>query len=76
MGYCLIFENMLPSVIDIRKRYLSDNGMIIPRKAELFLAGFCRMQDDYLICLSADDKKVPSKARIETIEGARVVTTH
>jgi type I protein arginine methyltransferase len=40
MGYFLIFEHMLPSVIAIRDSCLKKGGQIIPSKAELFIAGY------------------------------------
>ncbi len=40
MGYCLLYENMLPSVLSIRDRCLKEEGLIIPRRAKIILAGF------------------------------------
>jgi predicted RNA methylase len=40
MGYFLIFEHMLPSVIAVRDSCLKKEGEIIPSKAELFIAGY------------------------------------
>ena len=40
MGYFLIFEHMLPSVIAVRDSCLKNGGEIIPSKAELFIAGY------------------------------------
>jgi type I protein arginine methyltransferase len=40
MGYFLIFEHMLPSVIAVRDRCLIKGGQIVPSKAELFVAGY------------------------------------
>ena len=40
MGYFLIFENMLPSVLAVRDRVLKDGGDIIPREAALIIGGF------------------------------------
>ena len=40
MGYFLIFEYMLPSVIAVRDSCLKKGGEIIPSKAELFIAGY------------------------------------
>ncbi|CAL1134627.1 unnamed protein product [Cladocopium goreaui] len=38
MGYCLLFENMLPSVLSVRDRYLKPGGMMLPSKCRLLLA--------------------------------------
>ena len=40
MGYFLIFEHMLPSVIAVRDSCRKKGGEIIPSKAELFIAGY------------------------------------
>lgn len=38
MGYCLLFEAMLPSVLYARDRYLSPTGLLVPSHANLWLA--------------------------------------
>ena len=40
MGYFLIYENMLPSVLTVREKCLKKDGEIIPREASLFIAGY------------------------------------
>ncbi|KAG0556222.1 hypothetical protein KC19_11G036100 [Ceratodon purpureus] len=40
MGYCLLFESMLPSVLHARDRWLKPGGAILPDTAEMFVAGF------------------------------------
>jgi hypothetical protein len=40
MGYFLIYENMLPSVLAVRDKCLKKDGDIIPREASLFVAGY------------------------------------
>ncbi len=48
MGYALLFENMLPSVLKIRDACLKEGGIIIPSQAAIFMAGFKKdmiMQD-------------------------------
>jgi len=37
MGYCLLYETMLPSVIYARDKYLVKGGMIFPDKCDLFI---------------------------------------
>ena len=39
MGYFLLFENMLPSVIDARKRFLKEDGFMIPSEGRIYIAG-------------------------------------
>lgn len=38
MGYCLLFEAMLPSVLYARDRYLRAGGLLVPSHASLWLA--------------------------------------
>ncbi|CAN8103278.1 unnamed protein product [Discula destructiva] len=38
MGYCLLYEAMLPSVLFARDRYLAEGGLLIPSHATLFVA--------------------------------------
>eukprot|EP00033_Pygsuia_biforma_P005622 GCRY01006210.1.p1 GENE.GCRY01006210.1~~GCRY01006210.1.p1 ORF type:complete len:262 (-),score=37.21 GCRY01006210.1:164-949(-) len=40
MGYSLIYENMLESVIVARNRFLNPGGLILPRFAEMMVAPF------------------------------------
>lgn len=40
MGYCLLFENMLSSVLIARNRFLSPIGSILPNEASLYIAAF------------------------------------
>lgn len=39
MGYLLIYENMLPSVLYIRDKYRSEGSRIIPYLAKVFIHG-------------------------------------
>ena len=46
MGYCLLYENMLPAILYARDKYLkSDTGLIVPSRAILRLAPF--MDSEY-----------------------------
>lgn len=38
MGYCLLFEAMLPSVLYARDRYLKPDGLLVPSHANLWIA--------------------------------------
>ncbi|GFS38944.1 protein arginine methyltransferase 3 [Actinidia rufa] len=42
MGYCLLYESMLSSVLFVRDRWLKPGGAIIPDTATMFVAGFGR----------------------------------
>jgi protein arginine N-methyltransferase 1 len=39
MGYGLLYESMLPSVISARDRFLKPNGTMFPNRAKLFVTG-------------------------------------
>ncbi|EHK99328.1 putative HNRNP arginine N-methyltransferase [Glarea lozoyensis 74030] len=39
MGYFLLYESMLDTVLYARDRYLAKNGLIFPDKATIFMAG-------------------------------------
>ena len=39
MGYFLLFEGMLSSYIDARKKYLRPGGAMYPNTAEIFIVG-------------------------------------
>ncbi|GAW25198.1 putative S-adenosylmethionine-dependent methyltransferase superfamily domain-containing protein [Rosellinia necatrix] len=38
MGYCLLFEAMLPSVLHARDRYLAPGGLMVPSHTNMWLA--------------------------------------
>ncbi|KAH9621976.1 hypothetical protein KSS87_010214 [Heliosperma pusillum] len=42
MGYCLLYETMLSSVLYARDRWLKPGGAILPDTATMFIAGFGR----------------------------------
>lgn len=42
MGYCLLYESMLTSVLFARDKWLKPGGAILPDTATMFLAGFGR----------------------------------
>ncbi|KAJ3428533.1 arginine methyltransferase 1-related [Anaeramoeba flamelloides] len=39
MGYCLLYESMLNTVIYARDKWLTEEGIILPDKASLFIGG-------------------------------------
>ena len=46
MGYALLFENMLPSVLHVRDRLLKPGGAMVPRRATMSL-GFASARTSY-----------------------------
>lgn len=41
MGYCCLYEAMLPSVLFARDRYLKPDGLLVPSHATIFTAPVC-----------------------------------
>ena len=39
MGYCLLYESMLKTVLDARDRWLKPDGLVLPDKFQMFVAG-------------------------------------
>jgi protein arginine N-methyltransferase 1 len=39
MGYCLLYESMLPSVILARDKFLEEGGTMWPNRAKMFISG-------------------------------------
>jgi protein arginine N-methyltransferase 1 len=45
MGYCLLYESMLDSVLVARDKFLKkDTGLMLPSKASIWIAG---IEDEY-----------------------------
>ena len=44
MGYCLLFESMLDTVLHARDRFLKPGGAVLPDVATMHLAGFSRVR--------------------------------
>jgi protein arginine N-methyltransferase 1 len=38
MGFCLLYEGMLDSVLKARDMFLKEGGMMFPSKAKMFIA--------------------------------------
>ena len=47
MGYCLLYECMLTSVLQARDKWLKPNGIILPNRAELYVSLFSDSSDEY-----------------------------
>lgn len=41
MGYCLLYESMLDTVLKARDRWLRPGGKMVPDKFEMMVAGAC-----------------------------------
>jgi hypothetical protein len=38
MGYFLLYENMLPSVLEARSKFLKEGGIMLPNKGRICVA--------------------------------------
>ncbi|CAH8361950.1 unnamed protein product [Eruca vesicaria subsp. sativa] len=85
MGYCLLYESMLTSVLYARDRWLKPGGAILPDTATMFVAGFGKgatslpfWEDVYGFDMSSIGKEVlEDTARIpivDVIEDRHLVT--
>lgn len=61
MGYFLLYESMLDTVLYARDRYLNPGGLIFPDKATIFVAGI--EDGDY------KDEKIGCKSRPRLLAG-------
>lgn len=54
MGYFLLYESMLDTVLYARDKYLAPNGLIFPDKATIFMAGIedGEYKDEKIGCMS------------------------
>ncbi|XP_074566171.1 putative protein arginine N-methyltransferase 3 isoform X2 [Curcuma longa] len=85
MGYCLLYESMLSSVLYARDRWLKPGGAILPDTATIFGAGFGRggtslpfWENVYGFDMSCIGKKVMkdsySAPIVDTIDSREIVT--
>jgi len=47
MGYGLLYETMLPSVLNARDRYMNEGGTMWPNKCQMYLEGCCDQRMGY-----------------------------
>ncbi|KAH8888168.1 S-adenosyl-L-methionine-dependent methyltransferase [Thozetella sp. PMI_491] len=82
MGYCLLYEAMLPSVIYARDKYLKPDGLLVPSHASMWIApvadpefiaehiGFWR--DVYGFDMKAMQEGIFKDARVQTMPSGSV----
>ena len=80
MGYFLLYESMLDTVLYARDHYLQPNGLIFPDKATIFLAGIedGEYKDEKIGCefhLSSRRKEECSWQRLQSGITFTVLTT-
>lgn len=84
MGYFLLFEGMMDSVIYARKQYLKEGGFILPNRCNISLAGYGDLdrhkefigfwKDVYGFDMSCMKKEVLREATVEVCKPEHVIT--
>ncbi|CAL5330568.1 unnamed protein product [Camellia sinensis] len=85
MGYCLLYESMLSSVLFARDRWLKPGGAILPDTATMFVAGFGRggtsipfWENVYGFNMSCIGKELVEDAAqvpiVDVVDGCDIVT--
>ncbi|KAJ0263067.1 Protein arginine N-methyltransferase 1.1 [Hirschfeldia incana] len=84
MGYFLLFENMLDSVLYARNKWLVDGGFVLPDKASLFLTAIedSEYKEDkiefwnsvYGFDMSCIKKKAMMEPLVDTVDQNQIVT--
>lgn len=77
MGYCLLYEAMLPSVLYARDRYLAPDGLLVPSYATLWIAPVADSEyiaehiafwrDVYGFDMKAMQEGIHDEARVQTM---------
>ncbi|UNI19728.1 Type I protein arginine methyltransferase [Purpureocillium takamizusanense] len=85
MGYCLLYEAMLPSVLYARDKYLKPDGLLVPSSATIWVAPIADpnylaehisfWRDVYGFDMKAMQEGIYDEARIETMPGSSVCGT-
>jgi len=85
MGYLLLYESMLDSVLVARDRWLTDDGVLLPDRATLYLCaiedadykaekiGFWK--DVYGFDMSAMEQTVMEEPLVDIVDGRAIVTS-
>jgi len=84
MGYFLLYESMLDSVLWARDRYLEVGGLMLPDFCRLYIAGICDAEmhqqhcgfwdDVYGFRMSCMKSAVMSEVDISVVDSAKVIT--
>ncbi|EZG79493.1 protein arginine N-methyltransferase [Gregarina niphandrodes] len=84
MGYFLLYESMLDCVLDCRDKFLKRDGLMLPDKARMFIAGledgdfrsekFEFWNNVYGLDYSAVQERVLQEPLIDTVNADNVVT--
>ena len=66
---------MLPSFLSVRDRYLSENGVMIPAKAKICIAGASEDINNYGICIRSPELPKHATPRIISVDKKRLITS-
>jgi hypothetical protein len=75
IGYFLLFERMLPSVLLFRDKYLRGGGVMIPQRARIHIAGVCEDFKNYGISLRGQDLPKFILPKIIQVRKERIITS-
>ena len=85
MGYFLLYESMLDSIIEVRDKYLKKGGTVFPNKAQIFVAAIDdekfysykvgHWKDVYGFDMSCLSTAVLREAQIDLVDGSQNVTS-
>lgn len=86
MGYCLLYESMLSSVLTARDKWLKPGGAILPDTATMFVAGFAKgatsipfWEDVYGFSMSCVGKELVEDASkhpiVDVVDSQDIVTS-
>ena len=74
IGYFLLFERMLPSVLSVRDRHLSYGGIMIPAQAKMLIAGVSPDRNKYGIELISKKLEEFTELQVMLIAPDRLIT--
>jgi len=84
MGYCLLFECMLPSVIVARDRFAAPGGRVFPDVAEMFIGAWSSTKfiqdkinywdDVYGFSMKAMKEQIWQEPQVETLKQSDIIT--
>ena len=75
IGYFLLFERMLPSVLSVRDRYLKPGGTMIPSRAKILIAGASEGKNSYGISLGGSELPKYAVPQIISVNKETIITT-
>jgi predicted RNA methylase len=75
MGYFLLFERMLPSVLSVRDKCLVPGGLMIPGRARIYLAAAAIPQIKINLVDQSSDETMTVEALIQPVSSEFIIST-